>query len=215
MRFRDPKARPEVPFQHPYYALQSSTADVPAHLRKGEVSGGEGHSEPGGHEQHYGVRVTALRQEFGVPGERQSRVVDDPLVDRAGHQGIGLALEAEVAADLERAQDVPGVPLGELAGGDRSGGGDLYQIERGRSLLGGRRVGVERPQPKLETELVGAGQQQSAVGNRHKLRGMRPLGQHHAEIGADSRGLAGREDETRRARPSGHGLPSSSSRTST
>ncbi len=65
------------------------------HIAQRQVSGSECNAQLAGSQQHYRQRrVTALREKLGVPAERNSRVVDDALVQRCGDQRAIAALQA-------------------------------------------------------------------------------------------------------------------------
>jgi len=158
-----------------YHPLEMPRRDRRTHLRQWQVGGGEGDAKSGCRQHHHGLGPAALGQQFSVPGETHTGVVDHALVDRPGHQGIKDAGQTTVAGSFQGLQDI-----GRVAGVQPAGRRRRAQVHRQHDEGAGRARsrtirGLEVHAAQVQPETGRAGPQQAGVCHRYQLGLLRLL----------------------------------------
>jgi hypothetical protein len=155
------------------------------------MRGSERHAQRGGSQQHHGLCPAARGEKLGVTGEGDARVVQDPLVDGAGHQGVEAAEEAPVASGGQGSDDIRAVTYVQPSGYDWRAQGDRQHPQcapRGRL---GCIAGVEVQKPQWQTQGAGTVQEHIRVCDRDQLHPLGLLGEPHDQIRSDTGRLPG------------------------
>ena len=184
----DPEAPHQVVVQGADHLFQHLRGDGVGHGPQRQVGGGQRHAQAGAGEHHHRMAAGDLRQELGVAAEGDARIVDDPLVHRAGDQRRIAALQAAKGGAAQGLQHIAGVAGIQPPRGRGAGQRDGVTVEAARR--GGAVGTVPGQQFQGQVQALGAATQQFRVGHRHQGAGPGLLGDADRQVGPDPGGLA-------------------------
>ena len=92
------------------------------------MGGGQGNPKTACDQQHQHVsRAAPVAQKLGMPGERDTRLVDDRLLHRTGDQRLESALQAAVHGAVQGGDD--GGRVGRIQRARLNGFGQRHRID--------------------------------------------------------------------------------------
>ena len=203
-RSRDAESADEFGKEDREAARDACARDRRGYRGQGEVGGRERHTQRTcvafarrRDQHHHDVPGSACREELGVAGERDARVVDDALVQRRGHDRVELAIAGPVGGTREHLDDPARVARIELTRRHA-----LRQRKRQHAQLarGTRRhvfIRVVRTQPQRNARGARRVLEQGRIDERDQIGLDRGRGEPCKQLRADARGLARGQREAR------------------
>ena len=132
-----------------------------------------------------------------MSGERNTRVIDDALLQWRRDHCMELAITAAIRGDLQGAQHVAAVGRIESAGDRFARQRDMQDLQRAGGEPRGPRGGVIHDIER-HAQTARAFLEQTTVRHNHDACRQASARELHAQVGADARWLAGRDRDRRR-----------------